>query len=173
MSDLRFTIGDIHAAADVLIDVGEYSDTMTPAQCIEHRIACEVVLKAAQDAIALLNTQFVKVAEQDVVMDGRRFYVGRKKDRVRFDHDKIIRHVRTLAALDHQDDGYERLAGINVGAEAVAAMLKQIYLSDSSTAKVGALSALGLNTDRDNPESVRTWERGEKIVVAIPAGGET
>ena len=168
MPDLRMTIEDVLASCDVLRDVQEASDSMTPEECIEYRIACEAVARAAADAIALCNMQFIKMAEQDVVMDGRRFYVGRKKDRVRFDHDKIAGKVVTAAV----DGAIGAVTPAKAAAQAVDLMSK-IYLSDSTTAKVGALAALGLNTDRDNPTSVRTWEKGEKIVVAIPAGGET
>jgi hypothetical protein len=160
------TLGDVHASADVLLDVADYSDTMTPEQCIEYRVACEAVAKAAKTAIDLLNMQFVKVAETDVIRDGRRFYVGRKKDRVRFDHDLIEAAVVTTAAAHSPGTAIS-------GARQAADLMRKLYVSDSTDARIGALNALGLNTDRHNERSVRTWEPGEKIVVDIPAGGAT
>jgi hypothetical protein len=168
------TIEDVLASCDVLVDVQNASDSMTAEQCVEYRVACEAVLKAAKDAISLLNTQFVKIAETDVIRDGRRFYVGRKKDRVRFDHDAIEAAVIEAVIADkYADEGWHAAGAARGGARQAADLMRKIYVTDSTPAKTTALAALGLNTDRDNPQSVRTWEQGEKIVVDIPAGGET
>lgn len=160
------TIPDVLASCDVLVDVQDASDAMTAEQCIEYRVACEAVLRAAKAAIDLLNMQFVKVSETDVIRDGRRFYVGRKKDRVRFAHDIIEAAVVAQAAAASPGTAIS-------GAREAADLMRKLYVTDSTEAKIGALNALGLNTDRTNARSVRTWTPGDKIVVDIPAGGET
>jgi hypothetical protein len=169
--NLRMTIPDVEASCDVLVDVQDASDSMTPEQCIEYRVACEAVLKAAKTAIDLLNMQFVKISETDVIRDGRRFYVGRKKDRERFDHDLIEATVVAEAVDRSEADDGERFVA-RTAARAAADLMRRLYITDSTSAKISALNALGLNTDRQNPRSVRTWEQGDRAVFDIPAGGE-
>lgn len=169
MNTFKPTIPDVEAGTDVLRDVADMSDSLTPTEAVEFRVAVERVLAECRLTIDLLNMQIIKTLEQDVVRDGRRFYVGRKKESERFDHDAIcgaiLSHVADLPDMvDTEGDG------AFAAREAVHAM-RNIYLSDSTKAKVGQLDRYGIPRDRDDPASVRSWTPGEKIVVDIPAGG--
>lgn len=177
MTTFPTTIPDVLASQDVLVDVQNLSDSLSAEECVEYRIACEKVLRQAQEAVKLLNMQMVKVLEHDVIRDGRRFYVGHKKDRVRFQHSAIQAQVVTTAVArvaagmtsGSLDEHYEMY--VRAGAREAADLMAKVYISDSTDARVGAVNALGLNTDRHNPKSVRTWEKGEKAVFDVPAGG--
>lgn len=178
MTAFPMTIPDVLASSDVLVDVQDASDSMTAEQCIEYRVACEKVLRAAKDAITMLNTQFVKIAETDVIRDGMRYYVGRKKDQVRFSHDVIAGKVIDTAVARTRDEknfstSDPSLVFVRDGARQAVDLMTKLYVADSTDAKIGALNAIGLNTDRGNPRSVRTWTPGDKVVTVVPAGGET
>ena len=161
------TIPDVEASIDVLKDVAEMSDSLKADEAVEFRVAVEHVLAQCRLTIDLLNQQIISVMEEDVVRDGRRFYVGRKKDQERFDHDAICGAVLKHAVTADEEWTASAIAAAR---EAVHAM-RNIYLSDSTKAKVGQLDRYGIPRDKNDPASVRTWTPGEKIVVDIPAGG--
>jgi len=170
----RPTTADVEASTDVLRDVTNLSDSLTAEEAVEFRIAVEKVLAECRLTIDMLNMQLVKVLETDVVRDRRRFYVTRKKDNERFDHDAICGGVvnHTLRGEFDFETGEviepERDEAVR---QAVHAM-RNIYVSDSTKAKVGQLDRYGIPRERDDPRSVRTWTPGEKIVVDVPAGNE-
>lgn len=172
----RPTVPDILASADVLDDVHELSDSLTAVEAVEFRQAAEVVLAKARNTIAALNEQLVKVLEGDIVRDGRRYFVRRKKDTERFDHSAIaggvMAHLTVLAHDEmekgHDDDYFD---GFLDGGRQAIDVMSNIYLSDSTKAKVGQLDRYGIPRDPvKDPKSVRVWTPGDKAVFDAPAG---
>lgn len=165
------TTADVEAATDVLKDVVGISDTLTAEEAVEFRVAVERVLAECRLTIDMLNMHLLTVLEQDVIRDRRRFYVTRKKDHERFDHDAISGGVIRYVTAADEETG-ELPNRVEIARNAVHAM-RNIYVSDSTKAKVGQLDRYGIPRDPNtDPRSVRTWTPGEKVVVDVPAGGE-
>ena len=164
------TTADVEASIDVLKDVIGISDTMTAEEAVEFRIAIERVVSECKMAIDMLNMHLLTVLEQDVIRDRRRFYVTYKKDHERFDHDAISGGV--IRYVTQPDDDGVIPSTVEAARNAVHAM-RNIYVSDSTKAKVGQLDRYGIPRDpKTDAKSVRTWTPGEKIVVDVPAGGQ-
>jgi hypothetical protein len=165
----------VEASIDVLKDVIGISDTMTAEEAVEFRIAIERVVSECRLAIDMLNMHLLTVLEQDVIRDRRRFYVTRKKDSERFDHDAIGGGVVRFAleqVIDTETGEIVEFDKEVAVREAVHAM-RNIYVSDSTKAKVNQLDRYGIPRDpKTDSKSVRTWTPGEKVVVDVPAGGQ-
>ena len=168
MSGYRPTVADIEAAMMVFQDVSDLSDSLSAEDALDYRLAIERVRKAGADTISDLDTQLKKVLEGQMVRHGRRYWVGRKKESVRFDHGKIAGTVVRMASQPDEDGVFPE--GV-VAARTAVDLMSKLYISDSTGAKIGALNSLGLNTDRDNLGSVRTYEKGERIVTFMDAPG--
>jgi hypothetical protein len=153
-------IPDVKALDDVVNDITELSDTLDVDQAVAFRVALVSHLAAVRLAIDALDMQLVKVMELPRTEGGWVHIVRRKKEKVRFDHGAIARRVRELAVIDENGDG---VTFPRVAAEQAVAMMSDLYLSDSSKAKIGALKVLDI--DRSDVES---FERGDLYVDVTP-----
>lgn len=153
-----FTLPDVHALSDVVTDIREASDSMSVEDCIAFRLALSTHLKEVQAAIAALDQQLVLTMETSRIADGYLFAVKRRKEKVRYDHAKIARHVRD-AALDY--GGVPATPGI--AAEQATKLMRDIYISDSTKAKVGMLKVLDIPRDE-----VESFERGDLFLDVEP-----
>jgi hypothetical protein len=163
------TVADILASCDVIRDVEDAADSMPPAQAVESRIALEKVIKAARDAIGMLNTELLKRLDGQpaIVREGQKFYVGPKKESKTFDHDGIEAGVIRWVHAEREPAWDER----RKVREAVHAMA-QIYVSPSTDAKVTQLDAFDIPRRENADNSVLSVLRGVREVKSIPAPGE-
>jgi hypothetical protein len=166
---------DIEAAAFVCHDVREESEAYTATEAIEMRIALERLIGAAREAISFLDMSLLKLldGQPEIIRDGRKFYVAAKTVRERVDHDAVIDHVRHICrdAAGEVDDAAERYDEgsrdlIAVGAGLGAKVMRDLYLSDSTSVKKQQLDRYGI------PRNVIDVQRGAKMVKEIPATGE-
>lgn len=159
MSQFIPTIPDVKALDDVVNDITELSDTLDVDTAVAFRVALVSHLATVKLAIDMLDAQLVKVMELPRTEGGWIHIVRRKKERQRFDHAAIAKVVRAQAVRDEDGtvvDPWE-------AAEQAVVMMTDVYLSDSSKAKIGALKALGI--DRND---VETFERGDLYVDVTP-----
>jgi hypothetical protein len=147
-----FTLPDVHALSDVVTDITEASDSMSVEDCIAFRLALSNHLKEVQAAVAALDQQLVLTLEVPRVEGGYLFSVRRRKEKVRYAHDKIARHVRDEAVLD--DKGL--LATPREAAEKATKLMRDLYISDSTKAKVTVLKTLDIPRGE-----VESFERGD------------
>lgn len=170
MPKYKPTTADIDAAGMVLADITELSDSLSAEDALDYRLAIERLRAVAADTIKDLDNQLRRVLEHQVERHGRYYWIGHKKDTERFMHGAIAGEVQRQALQPDPDTG--QIPDARTAVRRAVALMRGLYLSDSTKAKIGALSALGLNTDRNNPDSVRTWTKGEKIVEFRPIGGK-
>lgn len=170
MANYKPTTADIDAAGMVLKDITELSDSLSAEDALDYRLAIEKLRAAAADTIKDLDTQLRRVLEHQVERHGRYYWIGHKKDSERFIHGKIAGEVQRRALQPDPDSG--EIPDAPTAVRRAVALMRGLYLSDSTKAKIGALHSLGLNTDRNNPASVRTWTKGEKQLEFRPMGAE-
>lgn len=164
MSQFVPSIPDVKALDDVVTDITEISDSLDVDTAVAFRVALVSHLATVKLAIDALDMQLVKVMELPRTEGGWVHIVRRKKEKQRFDHAAIARVVREYAAVDGDTGVIE--SPRDAAANAVA-MMTDLYLSDSSKAKIGALKALGI--DRSD---VETFERGDLYVDVVPVMSE-
>lgn len=172
MTGYRPTAADVLAALDVLRDVENISDSLSPDQAIEFREAVEEVKAGAARCIDMLNGQLVRTldGQRGIVRGDFLYSIGRKALRKRFDHDRIQTAVVRFAmasAVDKEtgEIDYDKV----IEAPAVAAQaMRQIYVNDSTAAKVTQLDRFGICRDANAPGSVLSEERGDKEVKRTP-----
>lgn len=162
------TVEDIDAAGMVLRDISELSDSLSAEEALDYRLAIEALRTQGANTISDLDTQLRLVLEKQVERHGRYYWIGRKKESERFLHGKIAGAV-IRRALEPDDNG--EIPDAATAVRRAVALMSGLYLSPSTKAKIGKLSAIGLNTDRDNTESVRIYELGEKELKHRPIGG--
>jgi hypothetical protein len=178
-SGYRPDVDNVLDARQVLNDARDMTDDMTAEQAVEYRLAAEKVKKAAQEVIDFCNQRLIHILDGQpaIIREGRKFYVGRKAKRERYDHDAIASQVATavLVADGLIDESTGEIVDLRFGKIAidVAHAMKDVYTSDSTKVKVTQLDRFGINRDENKPNSVREVLRGAKQVHDIPAGGET
>lgn len=169
----RPTHADVLASTDVLRDIDELSDSLDPVDAIEYRVVVEKVLAAAKQTIDLLNTQLIRTMEagQEIVRDGRMFYVSHKEDRARFDHSAIAGRVirRSVEPLLNTETGEVYDPTAEDSARRAVQLMSDIYLSDSTKAKVTVLDLLEIKRTPNVAGSVLSVEWGDKVVKDRPA----
>jgi hypothetical protein len=150
------TVADVEAAGLVLGDIIDRSDSMDVEEALDFRLAAERLRASCNDTIAMLDTQLKRIMEGGVERHGRRYFKTRKKEKQRFAHSTIAGAVIKASTPEG--------ATASQAARTAVDLMGKIYVSDSTSARTGALHALGLNTDRHRPESVRTYEQGDEII---------
>jgi hypothetical protein len=168
-------VDNVLDAQQVLNDARDMTDDMTAVEAVEYRLAAEKVKRAAQEVIDFCNQRLIYILDGQpaIIREGRKFYVGRKAERERFDHERIAIGVADHVYESHIDTETGEITASHqqVGRETAFAM-RNIYTSDSTKAKVTQLDRYGINRDENKPGSVREVLRGEKQVHDVPAGGE-
>jgi hypothetical protein len=140
VTSFPFTLPDVHALSDVVTDITEASDSLPVEDCIAYRLALVGHLDKVRRAIDALDQQLVLTMELPIVEGGFIHQVRRRKEKVRYDHSVIARHVRDAAILDEKG----LLVTPREAAENATRFMRDIYISDSTKAKVGALKVLDI-----------------------------
>jgi hypothetical protein len=172
MASYELTPDTVMATIDLLADVDDDSDSMTAEQCIEFRVAIEKVKVACNRTLSYLDHQAVKLLDGQpaIIRDGRKFYIGPKTERERFDHQLIqARIIRHVLAFEEGDTGDSRsLLGREDAVRLAVHLMGEMYLSEATRAKKGQIDRLEIPRSQ-----VIEVERGELEVKSVPAGGET
>lgn len=154
---------DVEAMGVVVSDIIELSDSMSPDEAVKFRVALVHQKAEIQRAIDFLDMQLVKTMELPRTSGGWIHTLRRKKEKQRFDHGEIAKHVREAAVLD--DDGL--MVTAKEAAENAVDMMSDLYVSPSSKVKIGALKVM----DIDRRE-VEEFERGDLYVDVTPVLSE-
>jgi hypothetical protein len=129
------TVGDLLLTMDLIDELTEESDTLPLERAIQMRETLSLLASALKRAQSMIDTQVLNLLEQPTIV-GERRYVPATKYAKRWGHYRIAKMVADQAKVD-------RTTGeIRTVDEAVAGALHQfiqIYLSDSSEAKVSML----------------------------------
>lgn len=163
MKDEPVSMGDLLAVMDVIGRLIELSDEMD----LETAVATLEVLgqlgSEVRRAQSMVETQEMRLLEQPKIIDGQR-YVKTPKYTRRFDHDRVARLVRDRAAVDR------RTGEVNHTMAAVGlaiSLMRKIYVSDSTDAKVTALKTY-LGVGDVIAENLARDERTGTIVKVYP-----
>jgi hypothetical protein len=136
------TPADIRAAADVVRAAGESADSIGFEEAADLRVALLELDKATKDSLAVLSGELLRMVEAQPRRHDGRTYDRRPKRTWRFDHE-LIRHSITdiVCEANHETGEVPDVAGAVVEALELHA---DIYVSPSTTAKVGGLKKVGL-----------------------------
>lgn len=154
------TVADVAAAIDVLGDIGEASDSFSIEQAMDMHRSIEVLQKTAKMTLSLVDTHLINTLESPQERHGILYAIKRKKDRKRFDHDRIASGVFKRA---HYDENGERIRKGDDRLKRAVYLMRQLYLSPSVEAKVGVLDQLGFKRN-----DVETYELGDRYVYTEP-----
>ena len=141
---MTISIPDFLAVEDLLADTVEEAERLTPSDAVDVILAIEKLIGAAREAVDALKAGMLNQLEESIIRDGQEFRKVPAGSWV-FDHDDIAKRVAVIASA-HDEDGVVPTAH-RAAAEA-ARMMRQIYASDSTPAKVGKLNEFGI-ADRD------------------------
>jgi hypothetical protein len=160
-------------ATDVVADVEKHR--VDEAVLLRH--TAMTVITAAKKMIEALDLHLCDVMEFGDAVDykGWTFRKGRTKERERFDHDEIAFGVLqavedVIVAGDRVP--IEQLAGCRAGAGEAVRIMRDIYVSDSTKAKVGQLDRYQIPRDKDADGTVRHWEKGAPCIKVEPIMSE-
>lgn len=157
---MTINIPEFEAMLDVLDDtIGEVAlDRLEPAEAIDVRRAIEQVMSKARDAIWAIDQSLVKRIERgSIIRDGFEYTIAPNGKWV-WDHDDIAKQVATEAS--RPDENGVVPTAHRAAAEA-ARMMRQIYASDATQAKMGKMQSFGLDP-RDFRDFVGA--EGRKVV---------
>lgn len=132
---------DIRAAADVLTDVNEASDSLSIEDAVSYREAVSDLMGAARMTLALIDTQLVTTLESPREINGMRYEVRKSDGKWRPDHAKVASTVKSYSLIDH-DTGEMRTAPDAV--ERAMSIMEDLYVAKSTMPKTGALDRLRL-----------------------------
>ena len=155
---MSITAADILAALDVLFQAQEESDDMSFDLAIELRAASRELARQAKKTADLLEMEMLRQVEDGPKMVGTVNYFAVNDNKTTWDHDRIESDVVARAkeaALDRQTGEFVA----DEAARQAADMMRQIYVSPSTTAKMGALSDLGV----DIPTVRQRERKGRKL----------
>ncbi len=163
----------ILASVDMLAALLLEADSHSADEAVYLRHVCETVRKKAVETIAALHTHLVDVLEEPIDHAGWHYRKGFKKETERFDHEGIGKRVRSAAVqrVMFAYDGSDATAfkrGVTVGAAEAISIMSDIYISDSTKAKVGQLDRYGIPRNPKDDGSVRTYAKGDPIIDVSP-----
>lgn len=128
------TPADIEAAIDVVDDIARESELLGVEDAVNTLEALERLAAAVREASSLIETQAVQQLEQPKVINGRR-YVRHDEYKRRFNHDRIAKMAAERGVADRNGE----ILSPRDAARNTANLMRKIYVSDSSTAKVGMM----------------------------------
>lgn len=166
----------ILASLDMMEQTCMDADKHTVDEAVYLRHTAMKLIDQAKRTIAFLDLHLLDVLEEPINHAGWQFRQGFKKDRERYDHDEIRKHiikrVSEVASEMNPAAPQEFFSGVRVGADVALLTMSDIYLSDSTKAKVGQLDRYGIPRDPKRDDSVRTYEKGDKYIDVSPIMSE-
>jgi hypothetical protein len=169
---------DMLVSTDLMNDLVGEVETYRVDEAVYLRHTLMTIAAKAKFAISALDAHLVDVMEFGDAVDykGWTFRKGRKKERVRFDHEEIGKRVAD-AAYDRAaeawgSDSEDYRTGAQRAAREAVAIMGDIYLSESTHAKVGQLDRYGIPRDPKRDDSVRTFIKGDPFIDVVPIQSE-
>jgi hypothetical protein len=153
---IKATPFDVDAATEVCDMIAADADALDFDQAVEFMDALERLRRQAKLAVdMILSTMLDHLEAGGPRQYGTRTFLPVDDTVKRFDHDEVLRKLGAVALID--DNGEIRNPGEAL--ELMAEMVRDVYLSESTQAKVTALAKLDLDPD-DFRERLR---RGRKV----------
>jgi hypothetical protein len=157
------TSADLEAAIDVVDDIARDSEQLSVEDAVNALDALERLAAAIREAMSLVETQAVQQLEQPKVVNGRR-YVRHDEYKRRFNHDRIAKMVADRAIADRNGE----LLSTKDAVRNAANLMRKIYVSDSSTAKVGMIRHyLGVGDVTEENLAHDEWARATVRVYSL------
>lgn len=162
---------------DLLDDVIKDAEAHTAIQAVFMYDTIGQVIRKAREAQAALETHLMDVLEVgekgDIEYRGQSFGKRKKKVQERFDHREIGKsvHKRVDRLVIDQYEGAAALIyqnGVHDGAGEAIRIMSEIYLSDSTKAKIGELERYGIPCKTNADGSVRTAKSSGYELKVIP-----
>lgn len=158
------TPADIQAAGQVVVDVQEESDHLGFEEAVIMREALLALKKQVTDAISLVESEMLRQCERApkvVDFDGRTLtFINGPDKSVKTDHHRVLTalYQHALQLASDAEDGHVDWVALG---HILEGLVIDTYLSPSTSAKAGGLSALGLG--RRDVETATTTRR--KLVI--------
>lgn len=151
---MTISIPDFLAVEDLLDDTIEEAEHLSASDAVDVILAVEKLAAKCREAVAALNGGLLNTLEGSIVREGHEFRKVPAGQQV-YDHDAVARRVALIASCP-DDDGVVPTAH-RAAAEA-ARMMKILYTSASTTAKVGGKGKhIGLVDFGIEPSEVRDF----------------
>jgi hypothetical protein len=156
----EITAADIQAATDVVESVAELSDSMEFESAAEVRLALIDLKRVVAGALGLIETQMINRLEDAPRRFGDKTYEVVDDGVYRADHGVILDKAQEVARRRSVNPDTGEVNTVKA-LEEFAFLIGSLYLSPSTTAKVGGIEAVGLDKRK-----VRRWEKkGRKLSV--------
>lgn len=157
----EITVADIDAACDVINEVKEASDQVAFELAAGQRAALVRVKKAAEEAIAMLETEMLRQVEKNPRKVGGLTYASGPKKVTTWSHELILDRAwkKALADATNSEDG---TVDWDLLGQAMRELVTDLYLSPSVKAKTGGLGYVGLK-----PEQVSTETTKGSVLVVV------
>lgn len=143
---MSITAADILAAIDVLEQAQEESDDIDFRLAVDLRKACQTLGRQAKRTADLLEMEMLRQVEGGAKdIDGIQ-YMAINDNKTTWDHDSIESWVVAVA----REKSINKETGeidVDEAARQGAHWMRRIYVSPSTTAKIGALGEMGLDGD--------------------------
>lgn len=162
---MSITAADILAAIDVLEQAQEESDDIDFELAVNLRKACQILGKQSKKTADLLEMEMLRQVEAGSKEFGGIQYVAANDNKTTWDHDSIESWVVGAArtkAINTETGEIEA----DEAARQAAHWMRRVYVSASTTAKIGALGELGLDG-----EAVREREKKGRKLLEIDTQG--
>ena len=153
---------DIRAAIDVLRQAQNESDDIDFDLAAELRLACQELGRTNRETISLLETEMLRQCEAGSKEHDGIVYIAVNNRKDIYDHDMIEARVVEMARERAVDEN-----GVVNAAEAArqaAHLMRGAYVAPSTTARKGALEAMGVS------DAVSKQTKGRKLHEVDPQG---
>lgn len=163
---MSITAADILAAIDVLEQAQEESDDIKFELAVDLRKACQTLGRQAKKTADLLEMEMLRQVEAGAKQVGDINYMAINDNKFVFDHDLIESEV-VAAARDLAIDRETGEIDPHEAARQAAYMMRQIYVSPSTTGKIGAINEVGMDLGK-----VREREKKGRKLLEIDTRAE-
>lgn len=156
------TTADLAAVADLIQDAINATEALDLDGCVDYRIGADQVRAKAKELMDYCDMQMIRTAEGRTIVRDETLYEVGDAGHWRFDHDLIRDVVARIASMPDPETG-EVGSAREVAARA-AQLMHEVYVSPSTTAKVTALTAAGVEVP-----VIREWvDEARKKVKVTP-----
>lgn len=153
--------GDLRAAIDVVDQLAERSDSLRVDEAVEALEALAQLGNAVKQAMVLIESGAANQLEQPRVIGNRRYVKANRYTR-RFNHERIAKMIAVQASINNITG---EIASAVKAAETATYLMREIYVSHSTDAKMGALRALLGVGDPFAENLARNEHTGTKVEV--------
>jgi hypothetical protein len=157
---------DIRAAIDVINQITEISDTLAVDRAIELQEALRELIKAAQGAISLLDTQVKAKLERSAQIVGTKAYAVKPTGKWRPDHGKLKGRLAMLVRFDPVTGAKRSKLTIEQAVDRTVDLMYKLYVAPAAVPKQGGLKELGLQLS-----DFCVWEKTGSEVVSMDLSG--